>query len=158
MKRKFIRIGIGIAICVLVGSLAGKAVEESLADWYPALAKPPFSPPQRLLVPIWTLLYVLMGISAGLVWAKGLHHLWVKTALYHFAFQLLVTVLWTLVFFGLRDPFWGLLVIVALLGLIFFTLKWFRIASRPAALLLLPYLLWVGYMGVVNYGIWTANP
>jgi len=134
------------------------AIEGSAAPWYPGLKKPPFTPPDPWFAPVWTVLYVLMGIAAGLVWAKGYHHIWVKTALYHFVFQLLFNALWAIVFFGLHRPFWGLVVILVLLTLIFLTIKWFRIISRPAALLLVPYALWVGYTAVVNYSIWAINP
>ena len=62
------------------------------------LGKTFFTPPNGLFAPVWTTLYILMGIAAGGVWAKGLHHRWVKTALYHFAAQLVVNALWTLAF------------------------------------------------------------
>lgn len=158
MKSRFAYIGTSIAICLLVGTLSTLALEGSLEDWYPDLEKPAFTLPDQVFAPVWIMFYLLMGISAGLVWARGYYHIWVKTALYHFVFQLLLSVLWTLVFFGLKKPFWGLLVILALLTLIFLTIKWFRIISRPAAFLLWPYALWVAYVAVLNYAIWTLNP
>ena len=157
MKNRLAPIGTSIALCLLIGTLSALALEGSLDHWYPNVEKPSFTLPERWFAPIWTLLYLLMGISAGLVWAKGYHHIWVKTALYHFVFQLLLSVLWTLVFFGLEKPLWGLLVVLALLSLVFLTIKWFRIISRPAALLLWPYALWVGYMAVLNYSIWGID-
>jgi tryptophan-rich sensory protein len=98
-----------------------------------------------------------MGIAAGLVWAKGFYHIWVKTALYYFGFQLLFNALWSIVFFGLREPFWALVVIFILIILILATIKWFKIVSRPAAYLLLPYLLWVCFAMVLNFNIWMLN-
>src|SRR5690606_34538663 len=157
MKNRLAAMGISIALCLLVGTLSALALEGSLEHWYPGLEKPSFTLPDRLFAPIWTLCYLLMGISAGLVWIRGFHHIWVKTALYHFVFQLLLSVLWTLVFVGLKKPLWGLLVAMALLSLVFLTIKWFRIISRPAALLLWPYALWVGYMAVLNYSIWAID-
>lgn len=98
-----------------------------------------------------------MGISAGIVWGKGLHHLWVKTALYHFGFQLMLNAAWSIVFFGLKEPFWALVVIISLLILILLTIRWFRVVSKIATLLLLPYLLWVCFATVLNYKIWEMN-
>lgn len=98
-----------------------------------------------------------MGISAGWVWAKGFHHKWVKTGLYHFGFQLLLNGLWSIVFFGLKQPFWGLLVILTLLVVLILTIKWFKVVSKVAANLLIPYLLWICFATVLNYKIWELN-
>jgi tryptophan-rich sensory protein len=99
----------------------------------------------------------MMGVAAGLVWAKGFHHLWVKTALYHFAFQLLLNATWSIVFFGFREPFWGLVVIITLLILIVLTFRWFRIVNKLAAWLLVPYFFWVCFATALNYNIWELN-
>jgi len=98
-----------------------------------------------------------MGISAGWVWGKGFHHKWVKTALYHFGFQLLLNALWSITFFGLRNPFLALLVIIALLVMLALTIRWFYVVSKGAALLLVPYFLWVCFATALNYKIWELN-
>lgn len=98
-----------------------------------------------------------MGISAGIVWSKGVYHIWVQTAMYHFGFQLLFNALWSIVFFGLKNPFWALLIILVLLVLILLTIKWFNIVSKTASYLLIPYLLWVCYATLLNYKIWEMN-
>ena len=121
------------------------------------LNKPSFNPPNWIFAPVWTALYILMGISAGWVWAKGFHHKWVKTGLYHFGFQLLLNGLWSIVFFGLKQPFWGLLVILTLLVVLILTIKWFKVVSKVAANLLIPYLLWICFATVLNYKIWELN-
>jgi tryptophan-rich sensory protein len=157
MKKKALYIVIAVTICLLIGFLAGFATQSSVGTWYATLNKPSFNPPNWLFGPVWTLLYILMGIAAGLVWAKGFYHVWVKTALYYFGFQLLFNALWSIVFFGFQEPFWALLVILVLLILILLTIKWFKIVSRPAAYLLLPYLLWVSFAMVLNYKIWELN-
>jgi tryptophan-rich sensory protein len=99
----------------------------------------------------------MMGIAAGLVWSKGFHHLWVKTALYHFGFQLLFNASWSIVFFGLKEPFWGLVVIISLLIILVLTIRWFNIVSKTAAWLLVPYFLWVCFATALNYKIWELN-
>lgn len=158
MKKRILYIAIGILVCLLIGFLSSIATQSSVNDWYTTLNKPSFTPPNELFAPVWTALYIMMGISAGMVWSKGYHHIWVKTALYHFVFQLLFNALWSIVFFGLKNPLLGLVVILVLLTLIMLTIKWFRIISRPAAYLLVPYVLWVGFAAVLNYRIWALNP
>lgn len=141
----------------MIGFLSSFATQSSVNDWYLTLEKPSFNPPNWIFAPVWTLLYILMGIAAGLVWAKGLHHLWVKTALYHFGFQLLLNGAWSIVFFGLKNPFWALIVILSLLILLALTIRWFKVVSKLAAYLLIPYFLWVCFATLLNYKIWELN-
>ncbi len=142
---------------MIIGFLSGFATQSSVNDWYVDLNKPAFTPPGSLFAPVWLVLYVMMGISAGIVWAKGFYHKWVQTALYHFGFQLLLNAMWSIVFFGLKQPFWALLIILALLVLIALTIKWFKVVSRVAAYMLIPYLLWVLFAALLNYRIWEMN-
>ncbi len=157
MKKKIIYIAISVSICLLIGFLSGFATQSSVTDWYVTLNKPSFNPPNWIFAPVWTVLYVMMGVAAGLVWSKGFHHIWVKTALYHFGFQLLFNALWSIVFFGFKNPFWGLLVILTLLVFILFTIKWFKVVNKTASYLLIPYLLWVCFATILNYKIWELN-
>jgi tryptophan-rich sensory protein len=98
-----------------------------------------------------------MGISAGIVWHKGFYHKWVKVALYHFGFQLLLNAFWSILFFGLHKPFWALLDIIALFILLIITIKWFKIISNRAAYLLVPYAVWVLFAAIINFEIWRLN-
>lgn len=157
MKKKLTYIAIAVSVCLLIGFLSGFATQSSVNDWFVTLNKPSFNPPNWVFAPVWTLLYILMGVAAGLVWSKGFHHLWVKTALYHFGFQLLINASWSIVFFGLKEPFWGLVVIISLLILLVLTIRWFRIVSKTAAWLLVPYFLWVCFATALNYKIWELN-
>jgi tryptophan-rich sensory protein len=157
VKRKLSYIAIGIVVCCTIGFLSSVATQSSVNDWYLTLNKPSFNPPNWIFAPVWTTLYILMGISAGWVWAKGFHHKWVKTGLYHFGFQLLLNGLWSIVFFGLKQPFWGLVVILSLLVVLLLTIKWFKVVSKVAAALLIPYLLWVCFATVLNFKIWELN-
>lgn len=145
-------------VCLAIGFLSSIATQSSVNDWYLTLNKPTFTPPSWLFAPVWTALYILMGIAAGMVWAKGYHHIWVKTALYHFVFQLLLNALWSIVFFGLKSPLLGLVVILALLTMIILTIKWFKVISKSAAFMMIPYLLWVAFASALNYKIWELNP
>ncbi|MFS4455074.1 TspO/MBR family protein [Maribacter sp. 2304DJ31-5] len=157
MKKRLTYVIVSVIICLIIGFLSSIVTQTSVNDWYLTLSKPTFNPPNKLFAPVWTVLYILMGVSAGLVWSKGFHHKWVKTGLYHFGFQLLLNALWTIVFFGLMQPLWALLVIIALLIMIVLTIKWFNVVSKVAAFLLVPYLLWVGFATVLNYKIWELN-
>lgn len=157
MKKKVVYILLAVTICLLIGFLSSFATQSSVNDWYLTLNKPSFNPPNWIFAPVWTSLYILMGVAAGIVWSKGFHHIWVKTALYHFGFQLLFNALWSIVFFGFKSPSWALLVILLLLTLIILTIKWFKVVSKTAALLLVPYLLWVLFASLLNYKIWELN-
>lgn len=157
MKKSIYYILISVAICLLVGFLSGFATQSSVNDWYLTLNKPFFNPPNWVFAPVWSALYVLMGIAAGIVWAKGYYHIWVKTALYHFVFQLLLNALWSIVFFGLKSPLGALFIIIALNILLVFTFKWFRVVKAAAAYLLLPYMAWVAFASLLNAAIWFLN-
>ncbi|SIS41669.1 TspO and MBR related proteins [Zobellia uliginosa] len=157
MKKKALYITYAISICLAIGFLSSFATQSSVNDWFTTLNKPSFNPPSWLFAPVWTVLYIMMGVAAGIVWAKGFYHLWVKTALYHFGFQLLLNAAWSIVFFGLKEPLWALLVIIALVIVLSLTIKWFKVVSKTAAWLLVPYLLWVCFATVLNYKLWKLN-
>ena len=157
MQRKIIKIIITVSVCLLIGFLSSMATQSSVNDWYLTLNKPSFNPPNWLFAPVWTILYLMMGVAAGVVWGKGFHQIWVKTALYHFGFQLLLNALWSMVFFGLKDVLAALFIIIALIIAIAFTIKFFKVVSRKAAILMIPYLLWVCFATILNYKIWELN-
>ncbi|WP_299800560.1 TspO/MBR family protein [uncultured Maribacter sp.] len=157
MKRKLTYILIGIVICSVIGFLSSVVTQSSVNGWYMTLNKPSFNPPNWVFAPVWSVLYVMMGVSVGWVWAKGFHHKWVKTGLYHFGFQLLLNGLWSIVFFGLKQPFYALLIIIALLIVLLLTFKWFRVVSKIGAYLLIPYILWVCFATALNFKIWELN-
>lgn len=156
-RKTFTKIVIAVAVCLLVGALSGFATQTSVDTWYAGLNKPSFNPPNWVFAPVWTVLYIMMGIAAGLVWARGFHHKWVKTALYHFGFQLLYNASWSLVFFGLQRPLAALIILLVLLVLILLTIRWFRIVNPTAAWLMVPYLAWVVFAGVLNFKIVQLN-
>ncbi|HCO85826.1 MAG TPA: sensory protein TspO, partial [Arenibacter sp.] len=133
MKKQLTYIAISVTVCLTIGFLSSFATQSSVNDWYLELNKPSFNPPNWIFAPVWTVLYIMMGVAAGIVWAKGFYHIWVKTALYHFGIQLLFNALWSIIFFGFKNPFAALLVILALLVLLIFTIKWFKVVSTTAA-------------------------
>jgi len=137
----------------LVGSLA---TASSVATWYPALDKPSWTPPDWLFGPVWTLLYMMMGVAAWLVW-RGAASGRARLPLLLFALQLLLNACWSLLFFGLRSPGLALIEIVLLWLAIAATLWAFARVRAWAALLLAPYLAWVTFAAALNLEIWRLN-
>ncbi len=157
MNKKVIFISISITVCLLAGVIGAFATQSSVHTWYPTLNKPFFNPPNWVFAPVWTFLYIAMGIASGIIWSRGFHHKWVKTAMYHFIFQLLLNVLWSLVFFGMNKILSALFIIIGLFILLLFTYKRFKIINSFAANLLIPYILWVGFALALNLSIWRLN-
>lgn len=148
---------ISVICCELVGLLGTPFTISAIPTWYANLNKPFFAPPNWLFGPAWTLLYFLMGVAFYLIWKRGLSKKKNKTAGMFFAAQLALNFIWTPIFFGLRAPLLGLIVIVAMWVLIVLTMKKFYPVSRLATYLLLPYLLWVTYATLLNAAIVVLN-
>ena len=149
---------VSLAVPILVG-LAGSlfTTADSLGNWYANLNKPSFSPPNWIFGPVWTTLYIMMGISAYLVWRKGLDSKPVRIVLVCFIVQLILNAIWTPLFFGLHSPLLGLIDIVLLLNAIIVTVFAFFKISRTAAILLVPYLAWVSFATVLNAALYLMN-
>lgn len=156
-KSPITRLLISIVVCLLVGALSGIATASSVSDWYITLKKPSFNPPNWLFAPVWTFLYAMMGVSAGIVWSKSEQFSGVQRALVFFIVQLLLNSLWSILFFGLRSPLAAMIEIVVLWLAIFLTIKRFYPLSKAAAWLLVPYLLWVSFAAILNTSIFILN-
>jgi translocator protein len=126
-------------------------------EWYAALNKPDWNPPGWIFGPVWTMLYVMMAVAAWLVWQRGGFAVQ-RRPLGLFLVQLALNMLWTLLFFGLRQPGVAFAEILLLWLVILATLLAFRSVSRAAAWLLAPYLAWVSFAAVLNGVIWRLNP
>ncbi len=151
------KILITITTCFLVGYLAGVSTELTIDTWYAALEKPAFSPSTWIFIPVWVLLYLLMGIAAGLVWHKGWEEEAVSHSLMVFLAQLVLNGLWSTVFFGTQSPVAGLVIIILLWIVLGLTILRFWYLSKVAAILLIPYLLWVTFVIVLNGAIVSLN-
>jgi translocator protein len=151
-----------LVICIVVPFLVGVAgsfftATDTLNNWYANLNKPLFNPPSWLFGPVWTTLYIMMGIAAFLVWRKGLDDKPVRIALLFFIIQLVLNGIWTPLFFGLHSPLLGLIDIILLLIAVILTVFYFLKISLPAALLLIPYLAWLTYATVLNTSLYILN-
>ena len=148
---------IALVVCQVAGFIGSVVTRPAVSTWYAELNKPRFTPPDWLFAPVWIGLYILMGVAAFLVWRRGLHHQVVKRALVFFGVQLVLNVLWSFLFFGLRSPLAGLIGISILGIAIILTVQSFLQASRTAGLLLIPYFLWVSFATGLNLSIWWLN-
>jgi len=153
----FFKLVIAIVVSELAGVIGSVFTISAIPTWYAALQKPSFSPPNWIFGPVWTTLYLLIGVAAFLVWRHGLERKEVKTALAIFGGQLVLNTLWSIIFFGLHNHFWAFIEIIVLWSAILWTIFAFYKISRPAAYLLLPYILWVSFAGYLNYSIWILN-
>lgn len=146
-----------IISCELVGVLGTPFTISVIPTWYAGLNKPFFSPPNWIFGPVWTILYLLMGISFYLILKKGWKKKGVKSAGIFFLAQLAVNFLWTPIFFGLKSPLLGLITILTLWVLIVITMIKVYPLSKLAFYLLIPYLLWVSFATVLNAAILILN-
>jgi translocator protein len=145
-----------IAIPLIVGGISGTVTSGSENDWYASLEKPVFNPPDWIFGPVWTLLYLLMGISLYLIWKRPPSPLR-KRALVIFGVQLLLNAAWSFIFFYFQLPGWALVEIIFLWIFIWAMIIVFSKINKVAAYLQVPYLLWVTFAMVLNASIWWLN-
>ena len=148
---------ISLAICQFAGVIGSIFTYSSVNTWYAELEKPFFTPPDWVFAPVWMVLYTLMGVSAFLVWKRGLNDKKVRAGLEVFLLQLFLNSLWSFVFFGLKAPVLAMYLILVMWMAILWTMLKFRDVSKAAWRLLMPYLLWVGYAVLLNAGIVVLN-
>jgi benzodiazapine receptor len=146
-----------IIVCLAAGLIGSIFTFQAIPTWYAGLQKPVFAPPNWVFGPVWTALYVMMGISAWIIYEKGIKKKGVRPALEVFGLQLGLNTIWSILFFGLRSPALGLIGIVALWISIAVTLIRFYRISKPAGYLLIPYLFWVTFAGFLNLAIFLLN-
>lgn len=181
-KRTYLDKGIKLFSCIIICELAGMLGSyftiPQINGWYNTLQKPSFNPPNWLFGPVWTTLFVLMGISLYIVWSKNwetqktsknknVWNAWSKKLLdgdwskiniiLIFCTQLLLNVLWSLIFFGMHSLGFAFFELLMLWFAILFTIINFYRISRIAALLLVPYIIWVSFAGFLNYFLWIIN-
>ncbi|MFT4973193.1 MAG: benzodiazapine receptor [Saprospiraceae bacterium] len=147
-----------VVTCLVIGYFSGIVTRSAIITWYPSLMKPAFNPPNWIFAPVWSTLYIMMGIAAGLVWDRIESNTEaVKKALVVFALQLALNALWSYLFFGLQNPMLALLEIVILWLMIYETYVQFGKINKIAGYLFIPYLLWVSFAMVLNASIWWLN-
>jgi tryptophan-rich sensory protein len=152
-----VALGLLVALCLGIGALGAAVTATSVGTWYADLAKPSFNPPNQVFGPVWTVLYVLMGVAAWRVWRSADRDT-ARGPLTLFALQLAINLGWSVVFFGLHKIGAAVATVVVLDVAILVTTLAFRTVDRLAALLMTPYLAWVAFATVLNVAIWRLNP
>jgi len=142
---------LGFIVLTFLAPLAGAFTPPGA--WYQTLNKPSWNPPPWIFGPVWTLLYLGMAVAAWLVWKRGRQ----GQALRLYVVQLALNAAWTPVFFGAHQLGAAFIVIVCMWIAIFLTQRAFQAVSRPAGLLLVPYLAWVSFASVLNFTLWRLN-
>lgn len=157
--QKLIRLIVSIAICQAAGIIGSVFTVSAIPTWYAGISKPAFAPPNWIFAPVWTTLFLLMGIALFLVWERYLEKKGKeeKIAISVFGVQLGLNILWSVLFFGLRSPFLAFIEIIVLWVFIALSIMKFYMISKNAAYLLVPYILWVSFAAFLNYSIWIIN-
>lgn len=151
MKISWLKLIISILICQLAGIIG--SFFTSTRDWYALLIKPDFNPPSWVFGPVWIILYFLMGLSLYWIWTNKAR----KKNYTYFGIQLVLNVVWSIIFFGLQNIFLASLDILALDVFVILTMKEFYKIDKKATYILVPYLFWILFASVLNFSIFILN-
>ena len=146
-----------ILIPLVIGYIGAIVTLPQISTWYSTLSKPWWSPPNWLFGPIWTTLYLLMGVALFLVWREGLHRRDVRFAILIFGVQLAINLLWSVLFFSFHALFGSFILVMLLWLAILANIIAFLIISKWAGLLLVPYIIWVSIASYLNYSVYLLN-
>jgi translocator protein len=147
---------LALVITLSVGGIAGYATANAIGGWYATLVKPSFNPPNNIFAPVWTLLYIMMGIALYLIWKQPVSKKR-NMALLFFGIQLFLNFWWSILFFNYHQLGWAFVEIIAMWVFIIVTIFAFAPLSKTAAWLLVPYVSWVSFASILNYAIWRLN-
>ena len=156
-KIKVLPLILSVGVSFLAAGIGSVFTTSAINTWYTTLQKPFFNPPNWIFGPVWTLLYLMMGISLYLVWVTKTDKKERRQGITFFFIQLVLNVLWSILFFGLQSPAAALIGIIVLWFAILLTIKNFLQISKPAGRLLMPYLAWVSFATILNLSIVFLN-
>jgi benzodiazapine receptor len=148
---------IAISIPLLIGFTSGFFTITGAGSWYQTIQKPSWNPPGWVFGPVWTTLYVMMGIALFLIWKSSANKEAKQTAILFFSIQLVLNFFWSFIFFNQQQPGWALVEIIVLWSAILVTIFSFSKINNTAAWLLVPYISWVSFATILNYTIWKLN-
>jgi len=152
----YIKFIISIIVPLSIGFIGSLFTSISVNTWYTTINKPAFNPPNWIFGPVWTVLFILIGISFYLVWSLDFgNNKWLTIGI--FSLNLLLNLSWSLLFFGLKNPFLAFIEIIILWMVILANIIVFYTVSKISGILLIPYLLWVGFASILNYYIYILN-
>lgn len=153
---KIVKLLISLGITFFAGAVGSFFTFPAISTWYATLNKPTFSPPNFLFGPVWTILYILMGVALFLVWSDNSKKKKLD-AMLSYGFQIALNALWSIVFFGLKNPLLAVAVIIALWVMILLTIINFYKINKTAGLMLVPYILWVSFASLLNIFVAILN-
>lgn len=153
-KKTLIACSVWIVICLTLSGLAGWVTGHNIQSWYIHIQKPSFNPPSWVFAPVWTVLYIMIGISGGLLWVRQKE---MKAGYTFFLLQLLANFSWSFLFFAWHQIGLAMLDIVVLITLIILTIMTSLKKCKWAAYMLMPYLAWVLFAGTLNFCLWQLN-
>ena len=151
------KLAICIIICQATGIISGLLTNTQNNTWYDTIVKPSWNPPGYLFRPVWTILYLLMGISLWMIWKSSAPEVQKIEACLLFAIQLFLNFWWAILFFKLHSPILAFAEILVMIILILLTIYRFSEINKTAAWLLFPYILWVCFAAILNYNLWKLN-
>lgn len=154
-KINWFRLIISIIICQSAGWIGSIATITGVNSWYLTLTKPSFNPPSWVFAPVWTALFILMGISLYLIW-QSKHKNQVRAAIV-FLIQLGLNILWSFLFFYFQNPLAAFIEIIILWIFILLSIIYFYKINKIAAYLLIPYILWVSFAAFLNFNLYLLN-
>lgn len=155
--RDIAKLAASVFVSLMAGAAGSVFTAPAIDTWYKSLNKPAFNPPSWIFAPVWTILYLLMGVAAFLVWREGLNRRTVQIGLGLFVFQLILNALWSYIFFELQNPLAAFIEILVLWVAIAATIYFFCKVNTTAAYLMAPYILWVTFAAVLNLSIFQLN-
>jgi len=156
-RQNLFKLLLAIVMCELAGIIGSFFTTPAIPIWYASLVKPSFNPPSWLFAPVWTILFLLMGIAFYLIWQKMSTDKSAKLAMIIFVAHLGINILWSVLFFGMKNPLYALIDIAVLWLMIAYLIYAFMAIDKRAAYLLVPYLLWVSFATVLNFTLWQLN-
>lgn len=148
---------VGVLIAQAAGGLGSLFTTAKIPTWYATLVKPSFNPPSWIFGPVWTTLFLMMGIASAMVWQRRGVSSAANPALIAYGVQLALNVLWSVLFFGAESPAYALICVIALWFAILLTIVLFWRVNHAAAWLLVPYLAWVSFASILNFSLWRLN-
>ncbi|HTW96495.1 MAG TPA: TspO/MBR family protein [Candidatus Methylomirabilis sp.] len=158
MQRKIFTFVGCILLCLAAGFIGSLFTTPAIGSWYVYLNKPSFNPPAWIFAPVWTLLYILMGIALFLVIQKAKENKLARTGKIIFAIHLILNASWSIIFFGAKMiPLAFANIVILWLLIVYLIIIFWRIDKR-ASILLWPYLAWVSFASLLNYFIMMLNP
>lgn len=156
-KIDFVKLFVSIAVVLLIGFASSFFTAGSIDSWYKNIEKPAFNPPNWIFGPVWTILYIMIGLSFYLVWTSDAKSNLKNKAYIIFAVQLALNFIWTLLFFGNQMIFGAFAEIIFLWVAILLNILAFYRISKLSGILMIPYLLWVSFAALLNYSIGILN-